>query len=125
PKTLAIRQPEPVSLWIAYPLHVSFVVFYPLNWLLNTASRSILRLLGVQEGSHQEILTDVEIEGLVEVSAEHGKMEEAQAEYIQNLFSLSELEVADIMVHRTAMRAVNGDDPPERIVEAALSSPNT
>ena len=25
PKTLAIREPEPVSLWIAYPLHVSYV----------------------------------------------------------------------------------------------------
>ncbi len=37
PKTLAIRQPEPVAQWIAYPLHASFVVFYPLNWLLNTA----------------------------------------------------------------------------------------
>ncbi|MEO8669250.1 MAG: CNNM domain-containing protein, partial [Bauldia sp.] len=74
PKTLAIREPEPVSLWIAYPLQVSFIVFYPLNWLLNAASRSILRLLGVREGSHQEILTDDEIEGLVEVSAEHGKM---------------------------------------------------
>jgi CBS domain containing-hemolysin-like protein len=125
PKTLAIRQPEPVSLWIAYPLHVSFIVFYPLNWLLNTASRSILRLLGVKEASHEEILTDVEIEGLVEVSAEHGKMEEAQAEYIQNLFQLSDLEVADIMVHRTAMRTVNAADPPEKIVETALASPNT
>ena len=76
PKTLAIREPEPVSQWIAYPLHVSYLVFYPLNWLLNSASRAILRLLGVREASHQEILTDAEIEGLVEVSAEHGKMEE-------------------------------------------------
>src|SRR5438128_11891013 len=73
PKTLAIREPVPVSQWIAYPLHVSFLVFYPLNWLLNTASHSILRVLGVKEGSEQEILTDAEIEGLVEVSAEHGK----------------------------------------------------
>ena len=24
PKTLAIREPEPVSLWIAYPLHVTY-----------------------------------------------------------------------------------------------------
>ena len=54
PKTLAIREPEPVSLWIAYPLHVSCLLFYPLNWLLNAASRSILRLLGVEEGSHQD-----------------------------------------------------------------------
>lgn len=49
PKTLAIREPVPVSQWIAYPLHISFLLFYPLNWLLNTASRSILRLLGVRE----------------------------------------------------------------------------
>src|SRR5262245_34421498 len=27
PKTLAIREPVPVSQWIAYPLHVSFLVF--------------------------------------------------------------------------------------------------
>ena len=48
PKTLAIRQPMPVSQWIAYPLHLSYLVFWPLNWLLNSASRGILRLLGVQ-----------------------------------------------------------------------------
>jgi CBS domain containing-hemolysin-like protein len=125
PKTLAIREPEPVSLWIAWPLHVAFLVFYPLNWLLNAASRSILRLLGVREASHQEILTDVEIEGLVEVSAEHGKMEESQAEYIQNVFRFGELDVSDIMVHRTAMRTVNAGEPPEKIIDDVLASPFT
>ena len=74
PKTLAIRQPVPVSQWIAYPLYISYLVFFPLNWLLNSASRAILRLLGVKESSTNEILTDFEIEGLVEESAEHGKM---------------------------------------------------
>ena len=88
---MRFAQPLPVSQWIAYPLHVSFLIFYPLNWLLNAASRSILRMLGVAEGSHQEILTDVEIEGLVEESAEHGKMEIGQAEYIQNVFRLASL----------------------------------
>ena len=75
PKTFAIRQPVPVSQWIAYPLHLSYLVFYPLNWLLNSASRAILRLLGVQEASQHEILTDSEIEGLVEESAVHGIIE--------------------------------------------------
>ena len=46
-----------------------------LNWLLNGASRAILRMLGVKESSTNEILTDSEIEGLVEESAEHGKIE--------------------------------------------------
>src|SRR5215213_11642329 len=125
PKTLAIRQPMPVSQWIAYPLYLSYLVFYPLNWLLNAASRSILRMLGVKEGSEQEILTDAEIEGLIEVSAEHGKMEEGEAEYIQNVFRFGDLEVSDVMVHRTEMVTVNADDPPEAIVDAVLKAEYT
>jgi CBS domain containing-hemolysin-like protein len=125
PKTLAIREPEPVSLWIAYPLHVTYLIFFPLNWLLNAASRSILRALGVREASHQEILTDVEIEGLVEVSAEHGKMEESQAEFIHNLFRFGELEVSDVMIHRTDMHAVNLAEPTDKIVDDILASPYT
>jgi CBS domain containing-hemolysin-like protein len=122
PKTLAIREPIPVSQWIAYPLHVSFLILYPLNWLLNSASVSILRLLGVKERSHQEILTDVEIEGLVEESAEHGKLELGQAEYIQNVFRFGELEVSDVMVHRTEMVTVNADDPPDKVVSSVLGA---
>ncbi len=125
PKTLAIREPEPVSLWVAYPLYISFVVFYPLNWLLNAASRSILRMLGVKESSPHEILTDVEIEGLIATSAEHGKMEEGQAEYIQNVFRFGELEVSDVMVHRTNMITLDADDKPEDVVNAVIASPVT
>ena len=125
PKTLAIREPVPVSQWIAYPLHASFLLLYPLNWLLNAASRSILRMLGVKEHSTQDILTDVEIEGLVEESAEHGSIEEGQAEYIQNVFRFGELEVSDVMVHRTNMITVNADDKPEDIVNAVIASPVT
>ncbi|HYJ42870.1 MAG: hemolysin family protein [Xanthobacteraceae bacterium] len=122
PKTLAIREPIAVSQWIAYPLQVSFLVLYPLNWLLNAASRSILRLFGAREGSNQEILTDVEIEGLVEESAEHGKMELGQAEYIQNVFRFGELQVSDVMKHRTEMVTVNADDEPEKVVNAVLAA---
>jgi CBS domain containing-hemolysin-like protein len=125
PKTLAIREPVPVSQWIAYPLHVSFLVLYPLNWLLNAASRSILRMLGVKEHSTQDILTDVEIEGLVEESAEHGEIEKGQAEYIQNVFRFGELEVSDVMIHRTNMVTLKVDDPPEDVVNAVIASPVT
>lgn len=125
PKTLAIREPEPVSLWIAYPLHASFILLYPLNWLLNNASRAILGVLGVKEAPHQEILTDVEIEGLVEVSAEHGKMEESQAEYIQNMFRLSGLAVSDVMIHRKNMVTVDATLPAAEMLREVLDANHT
>jgi CBS domain containing-hemolysin-like protein len=125
PKTFAIRQPEPVALWIAWPLHVSFVIFYPLNWALNGAARGVLRLFGVAEGTHQEVLTHAELEGLVDVSAEHGEVEETQAEYIHNLFRFGELDVSDVMIHRTAMHSVDLDEGVSKIVDDILASPHT
>jgi CBS domain containing-hemolysin-like protein len=125
PKTLAIRQPEPVSQWIVYPLHVSYIVLYPLNWLLNQASRAILRLLRVEENSENEILTDAEIEGLVGESAEHGKMEIGEAEYIQNVFRFGDLAVSDVMVHRTSMVTLNADLPSEELVREILATEYT
>ncbi|HVZ15199.1 MAG TPA: CNNM domain-containing protein [Bauldia sp.] len=125
PKTFAIREPEPVAQWIAWPLQVVYVVFFPLNWLLNAAASGILSAFGVREGSHQEILAPAEIEGLVDVSAEHGKVEESQAEYIHNLFRFGELEVADVMVHRTNMQTVNADDPIDKIVDEVVASAYT
>ncbi len=125
PKTLAIREPIPVSQWIAYPLHICFIVFYPLNWLLNSSSRSILRLLGIRESSQHEILTNVEIEGLVEQSAEHGQMAMGQAEYIHNVFRFGELQVSDVMVHRTEMHTINADGPAEEVVSEVLKAEYT
>jgi Mg2+/Co2+ transporter CorB len=125
PKTLAIRQPMPVSQWIAYPLHVSYLIFWPLNWLLNSASRGILRLLGVKESSQHEILTDSEIEGLVEESAVHGGIESGEAEYIHNVFRFGDLAVSDVMVHRTAMMLINADLPPDELVREVLATEYT
>jgi Mg2+/Co2+ transporter CorB len=48
-----------------------------------------------------------------------------QAEYIHNVFRFGELEVSDIMVHRTEMVTVNADDPAEEIVSAVLKAAYT
>ncbi len=125
PKTLAIRQPEPVSRWIAYPLHISYRVFYPLNWLLNGASRAILSAFGVQESAQHEVLSGAEIEGLVGESAEHGKIASGEAEYIQNVFRFGELQVADIMIHRTKMETLDVADSPQAIIGEVLRSQYT
>ncbi len=125
PKTFAIRNPEPVSLWIAWPLHASFILFYPLNWLLNAASRGILRAFGVQEVSQHDILTGAEIEGLVEASAEHGTLQVGVRDRLVGALDLSELEVADVMIHRKAIKSLDIDLPAREIIAQAMSSPHT
>jgi CBS domain containing-hemolysin-like protein len=125
PKTFAIRAPEPVALWIAYPLHASYILLWPLNWLLNAASSGVLRALGVAAAPHVDVLTDEEIEGLVEVSAEHGKLELGVRDRLRGAFDLSELTVADIMIHRKAIKMLDIDLPPREIVAQAMASSHT
>ena len=122
PKTLAIRKPEPVSLWVAYPLHV--ILRAVLSAELAAQCLVARHPQGARHrGSPQhEILTNVEIEGLVDASAEHGKMPISQAEYLHNVFRFSDLAVRDVMVHRTEMDTINADNPPEEIVAEVLAA---
>jgi CBS domain containing-hemolysin-like protein len=100
PKTYAIRKPEAISVLCAIPLRVFYVLLFPLNWILNKASRGLLSLLGVEEASHADVLTGTEIRGLVSTSAEHGEMGLEKAEMIQNLFRFDERAVQRVMIPR-------------------------
>jgi CBS domain containing-hemolysin-like protein len=98
PKTFAIRKAEPVSLWVAYPLHVFYLLVFPLNWALNRASGGILALFKVEEATHADVLTDEELRGLISVSKEHGELKGKKAEMLSNLFAFDERTVGRVMI---------------------------
>ncbi|MCB1095863.1 MAG: HlyC/CorC family transporter [Verrucomicrobiae bacterium] len=114
PKTFAIRRPEPVALWVAYPLHAFYLMIFPLNWLLNAASSAILRLFGVAEASHMEVLSGEEIQGLIEASEEHGSIESNKATMLNNMFEFDTRTVEAIMVPRGKVAFIDLQDPWEK-----------
>ncbi|MGB5260710.1 MAG: hemolysin family protein [Gammaproteobacteria bacterium] len=114
PKTFAIRKAEPVAVWCAYPLHASYLLVYPLNWLLNATSRSILSLFGVAEATHGDILSGEELKGLVETSREHGELEHGKADMLQNMFEFDQRQVGRVMIPRSAVEVLDVNAPPEQ-----------
>lgn len=100
PKTFAIRKAEPVAIWIAYPLHASYLVVWPLNYLLNRASGSILSLFGVEEATHADVLSGEEIKGLVVTSKEHGEILDNKADMLRNLFEFDQRQVSRVLIPR-------------------------
>lgn len=122
PKTYAIRKAEPVSLLVSYPLHAFFILFYPLNWALNFASRSILSLLKIEEVSHAEVLSNDEIRGLIDDSAQFGDMDEGRAEMFHNLFRFDERSVERVMIPRLEADVLRIDKPAEENAEIIKST---
>ncbi|MGB5306926.1 MAG: hemolysin family protein [Gammaproteobacteria bacterium] len=114
PKTFAIRRAEPVALWCAYPLHATYLMVYPLNWLLNISSRSILSLFNVEEVSHADVLSGDELKGLVQTSREHGEIEHDKADMLHNLFEFDQRNVGRVMIPRSSMQVLDVNAPPEQ-----------
>lgn len=102
PKTFAIRQSEPVALWVAYPLHVAYLAVFPLNWLLNKTSSSLLSLFGVAEASHADVFSGEEIRDIVATSREHGEIQAGKADMLHNLFEFDLRQVGRVMIPRSA-----------------------
>ncbi|MBE0544318.1 MAG: HlyC/CorC family transporter [Verrucomicrobia bacterium] len=56
PKSLAIRKPLPVSLWVAIPLDWFYRISFPAIWVLNHAANWLLRQFGIQPVNEMELV---------------------------------------------------------------------
>ncbi|MDG2175157.1 MAG: hemolysin family protein [Gammaproteobacteria bacterium] len=116
PKTFAIRKAEMVSIWIAYPLHLTYLMVYPLNWVLNWASGSLLSLFGVEEATHAEVYSNEEFKGMVATSKEHGTLEHDKATMLKNLFDFDQRHIGRVMLPHNSVDVLDiSDDPAENL----------
>ena len=107
PKTFAIRQAEPVSMWCSYPLHWFYLMAFPLNWLLNKASGSILSMFNVEEATHADVLSDDEIKGIIDTSEKHGDLASDKAVMLQNMFEFDSHKVEQIMLPQNEVQGID------------------
>lgn len=107
PKSLAIRQAEPVSMLAAWPLQFFYVLAFPLTWALDRASRTVLRLCGVAEASYADVLTMGDLKGVVATSEAHGQIPTKSATMLHNLIEFDERPVSWVMLPRNRVKVLD------------------
>ncbi len=126
PKTIAINAPDRVSLLVARPMKVMVYVLGPLLTVIEAIVRVLMRALGIKIGVNQPILSPTErLRGAVDLLHHEGKVEKQDRDMFGGLLDLSELQVSDVMVHRTEMVMINADLPPEELVREMLATEYT
>lgn len=126
PKSWAISSPDRFALAVAVPTRIFVAVVGPVSTGINHFVRQVLRLFGVTLSKESSMLSaHEELRGAVDLLHREGSVVKADRDRLGGVLDLGELEVSDIMIHRTSMRAVNADDRPEVIVKAILESPFT
>ena len=126
PKTIAITSPDRAALVLSRPLSFVVALFGPVTIAIETLVRFFLRPFGFRIGANDAILSATEeLRGAVDLLHSEGGVETEAHKMFGGLLDLAELEVSDIMVHRTKMRTISADQSPEDIVREVLNSPHT
>ncbi len=126
PKTIAINAPDRVALLVARPMKLMVYLFGPLLTVIEAIVRALMKLLGIKIGAHQSILSPTErLRGAVDLLHHEGGVEKQDRDMFGGLLDLRELQVSDVMVHRTEMVMINADLPPEELVREVLATEYT
>jgi Mg2+/Co2+ transporter CorB len=125
PKTYAIAYSERFALAIAPVMGVLIIAMRPFTFVIDSIVRQLLRLTPSRADDDANILAAHELRGTIELSSREGSMDRGEAKRLGGVLDLRELQVDDIMVHRTEMETINADDPPAKIVDDVLRSQYT
>jgi CBS domain containing-hemolysin-like protein len=126
PKALALQTSEKAALWLTRPLVGFASLSRPLIVVMNGTGNTILRWLGYEPASGEETVHSIEeLLLLIEDTEEAGILDPDQAEFVQNVFRLSNKRVRDCMVPREKMAALELSTPPDKVLEAVRSGAHT
>src|SRR5438128_2486055 len=126
PKGVALGHSETTALALAAPVRAFFALFRPLIWILMRSTNLVLRLLGLEPpGTETKPYSEAELRMVLDVSTEHGEIEQGEQEMLYEVFACADKEASNVMVPRPEVVALSVDLPPEECLQAVMDSPYT
>ncbi len=123
PKTYALAYADRVALIVAPIMQGLIYILTPFTKAIEFVVRNILLLTPGKADDEANILAaHEEIRGTIDLQAREGTVAKGDAEMLGGVLDLGDLQVADIMVHRTKMEMINVDEPPAKILDQVLHS---
>ena len=126
PKTYALAYADRVALIVAPVMQILIYALTPFTRAIEFIVRYILLWTPGKADDEANILAaHEEIRGTIDLQAKEGTVAKGDAEMLGGVLDLRDLQVADIMVHRTKMETIDADDPPAKILDSVLRSQYT
>ena len=119
PKTLCQRYAEPVSLFVAIPIRFLTFIFTPLVWLVEHVTAPLVK------GNENPSTDEAEIKFLTNLGFQEGVIEDDEAEMIQRVFQLNDLNASDLMSPRIIVTYLKGDQTLNECQKEIIKSQHT
>ncbi len=116
PKSIALRNPEKVGLFVARPIaFISKLSSFFVN-ILTSSSNIFLKPFGGKAFSQRSFITEEEIKLLIEEGTDRGIFEATEHELIHSVFNFTDISVKGVMVPAAKMVAFSINESPDNII---------
>lgn len=123
PKSIALRNPERVGLFVAGPITFISRISSFFVTILTASTNLVLKPFGAKAFSERSFISEEEIKLLIEEGTDRGIFEATEHELIHSVFRFTDISVKGVMVPVTAMVGFSINESPEVIVKT-ISSEN-
>jgi putative hemolysin len=117
PKSIALRNPEKVGLFVAAPVSFISRISSFFVTILTASTNLLLRPFGTKAFSERSFISEEEIKLLIEEGKERGIFEPTEQELIHSVFRFADISVKGVMVPTAEMVAFNLHEPAETIIK--------
>lgn len=127
PKSLFKMRPNAFFRALIVPVYLCYLVLFPIAKFATALSFGIMRLVGlkVKEEHNIKSFGKIDLENLIDESAESEKVQANELKIFQNALDFSDLRVRDCMVPRVDVEAVEAtisiEELTERFIETSFS----
>ncbi|HKM18835.1 MAG TPA: hemolysin family protein [Aliarcobacter sp.] len=126
PKSIAIAKAEVMVLYIARPLYIFWLIFYPLIRFFDVVAAAVLRALRVKPATEHELAhSEEELRIIVNESFKGGHIDSVESEIIKNAVDFSETVAREIMTPRKDMICLNSEKSFEENIKRVTSTKHT
>ncbi|AXU18362.1 DNA-binding protein [Novosphingobium sp. THN1] len=124
PKQLALRAAEPIAKLAAPAMALMSKITAPFVWLLDNSSSAIIRLLGLKQGTEQEVTAE-ELHMIFAEATRSGVIEEDERAIMTGIMRLAERPVREVMTPRTELHWIERKASEAELREAIDDSPHS
>lgn len=122
PKRIALQSSERVAMAVVVPIDVVAGVFRPFIAALSWSTNAVVRLLGGNPEASTEEISQAELRDLV---AGHGDLTEEERTLIDDVFTLGERELREVMLPRTEVEFLDQATPVSDAVRLVMERPHS
>jgi len=125
PKRVAMNYSEEIAFAVVKPVYWISILFHPFVKFLTFSTNVLVRLFGIDPNQQPNAVTEEEIRMMVDVGEEKGSIRDTEKEMINNIFEFDNINVSDIMTHRTDISAIPLDATFEEVKQIVFEEQYT